>query len=150
MSPLLVIMRVAQSRVLNKESGVVTGDELLPMSAPCRPRLSLKLDFRPRDFSDLEEGESRCDPPMAPTTRRLPKPLPFVMVKSGPPSATEMLDSEKMGGLCKSQDSRRASRTTLSSPWTLTYLSSCASSRDDLEIEEVRLPGPPGVVNTPS
>ena len=144
-------MRVAQSRVLNREGGVVTGDELLPTSTPCRPRLSLKLDFRPRNFSDLEEGESLCEIPMAPTTPRLPIPLPFVMVKSGPPSATEMLDSEKMGGLCKSQDSRRASRTTLSPSWALTYLTtSCASSRDDLGIEEVRLPDPPGVVNTPS
>ena len=142
-------MRVSQSRVLNREGGVVTGDELLPTSAPHRPRLSLKLDFRPRDFSDIEEGESQCETPMAPTTP-IPKPLPFVMVKSSPPSATEMLDSEKMGGFCESQDSRRASRTASSSPWTLTYPSSCASSQDDLGIEEVCLPDPPGVVNTPS
>jgi len=125
---------------------VVTGNELLPTSAPRRPRLSLKLDFRPRKFSDLEEGESWCDTPMAPTTPMLPRPLPFVMVKSGPPSATEMLDSEKMGGLCKSQDSRMASQTTLSPTWTLTYPPSSASSRDDLGIEE---PDPPGE-NTPS
>lgn len=142
-------MRVAQSRVLNREGGVVTADGFLPTSAPRRPRLSLKLDFRPRNFSDIEEGESSCETPMAPTTP-LPKPLPFVMVKSGPPSATEMLDLEKMSGLCKSQDSRRASRTTSSSLWALTYPSSCASSRDDLDIEEVPLPDPPGMVNTPS
>ena len=143
-------MRVAQSRVMNREGGVVAGDELLPTPTPCRPRLSLKLDFRSRKLSDLEEGESQCETPMAPTTEKLPKPLPFVMVKSGPPSATEMLDSEKMGGLCKSQDSRRASRTTSSPPWTLTYLSSCASTQDDLGIEEVRLPDPPGIVSTSS
>ena len=129
---------------------MVTGDELLPMSAPRRPRLSLKLDFRPGDPLDIEEGESRCETPMAPTTPKMPKPLPFVMIKSAPPSATEMLDLEKMSGLCKSQDSRKAPITTSPPSWTLTYLSSCTSSQDESEIEEVLIRDPPGVVNAPS
>ena len=129
---------------------MVTADGLFPTSAPCRPRLSLKLDFRPRDSSDIEEGESRCETPMAPTTPMLPKPLPFVMVKSSPPSATEMLDSGKMDGLCQSQDSRRASWSTSSSLLNLTYLPNWASSRDEMEFEEVCLIDPPGMVNEPS
>ena len=87
-------MRVAQSRFLNRDGAVITGDELLSVSAPRRPRLTLKLDFRPRNTLDIEEGKSWCETPMTPTTSKPPGPLPFVKVKSDPPSAIEMFDSE--------------------------------------------------------
>jgi hypothetical protein len=151
LSPLLVIMRVAQSRLLNKEGGVVTTDDILSGSAPRRPRLSLKLDFRYRDTSDLEGGATWSEAPMAPTTSRLPEPLPFVKVKSGPPSAIDMLDSEKMDELWKSQDLRRVdSRLASPSSSTPSYLPSYRSSREDLRIDEPRLHDPPGAVNTNS
>lgn len=141
-------MRVAQSRLLNGEGSVITTDELLSASTPRRPRLSLKLNFGPHNSLNVEEGESFCETPMAPTTSKLPEPLPFVKIKSGPPSAIEMLDSEKMGELWKSQDSRRVSWSTSPSSSTPTYLPSYTSSREDLRIEEShRLSG---VVNTPS
>ena len=144
-------MRVAQSRLLNRESGVVTTDGLLSGSTPRRPHLSLNLDFRPRDTSDVERGATWLETPMAPTTSRLPEPLPFVKVKSDPPSAIEMLDSEKMGGLWKSRDSRRVD-SWLNSPSSSTpsYLPSYRSSQDDLRIDEFHLHDPPGVVNTPN
>lgn len=142
LSPLLIIMRVAQSRLLNREDAVITADELLSTPAPRRPRLSLKLDFRPRNLLEAEEGESWCETPMAPTTPRLPEPLPFVRVKSDPPSAIEMLDSEKMGGLWKSQDSRRTSWLTSPSSSTPTHPPSYAGSRDDLSIGKVPLHDP--------
>ena len=137
LSPLLVIMRIAQSRLLNKDGGVVTSDDLLSGAAPRRPRLSLKLDFRPRDTSDLEGGATWSEMPMAPTTSRLPEPLPFVKVKSDPPSAIEMLDSEQMDGLWKARDSRKA-ESWLASPSSATtsYLPSYRSSQDDLRIDE--------------
>ena len=147
LSPLLVIMRVAQSRLLNKEGAVVTADELLSGSVPRRPRLTLKLDFRPRAISDIEGGVSSSEAPVAPTTSKLPEPLPFVKVKSDPPSAIEMLDSEKMDGLWKSQDSRRASWLISPSPSTPSYLPCYATSQDDLRVDEFR---PPGVVDTPN
>jgi len=151
LSPLLVIMRVAQSRLMNGEGGVVTTDDILSGSAPRRPRLSLKLDFRHRDTSDLEGGATWLETPMAPTTSRMLEPLPFVKVKSGPPSAIEMLDSEKMDGLWKSQDLRRAdSRLPSSSPSTPSYLPSYRSSRDDLRIDGFRLDDPPGIVDANS
>jgi len=136
LSPLLVIMRVAQSRLLNKEGAVVTADELLSGSVPRRPRLTLKLDFRPRATSDIEGGVSWPEAPVAPTTSKLPEPLPFVRVKSDPPSAIEMLDSEKMDGLWKSQDSRRASWLISPSPSTPSYLPRYATSQDDLRVDE--------------
>lgn len=139
-------MRVAQSRLLNGEGAVITADELLSTSAPRRPRL--KLDFRPHNSLDVEEGESWCETPMAPTTPKLLEPLPFVRIKSGPPSAIEMLDSEKMDDLWKAQDSRRASWSTSPSSSTPTYLPSYTSSREDLRIEEFHRP--PGVVDTPT
>jgi len=142
-------MRVAQNRLLKRESGVITADELLSGSVPRRPRLTLKLDFRPRNASDVERGESWIETPMAPTTSRLPEPLPFVKVKSGPPSAIEMLDSEKMGGLRKSQDSRRASWLTSPSSSTSTHLPSYTSSQEDLRIGDSRLYDPLGAVGTP-
>ena len=149
LSPLLVIMRVAQSRLLNREGGVVTTDDILSGSAPRRPRLSLKLDFRRRNTSDLEGGITWLETPMAPTTSRLPEPLPFVKVKSDPPSAIEMLDSEKMDELWKSQDLRRAdSRLDAPSSSIRSYLPSYRSSKDDLRIDEFRIHDPPNIVNT--
>ena len=139
LSPLLVIMRVAQHRHLNRDGVVVTTDELLSASAPHRPRLTLKLDFKPRDSSDIEEAESWCETAMVPVSPELPGPLPFVRIKSGPPSAIEMLDSEKMDGLWKSQDSRRASWLISPPPSAPIYLSSCTSSRDDLRAEKFPL-----------
>ena len=115
-------MRVAQNRFLDKESAVITAEEILSSSAPRRPRLSLKLDFRPHDTLDVERGEKAPETPMAPTTPKLPEPLPFVKIKLDSPSAVEMLDSEKMNGLWKSQDSRRASRSITPSPSTPSYL----------------------------
>lgn len=151
LSPLLVIMRVAQSRLLNKEGGVVTTDDILSGSAPRRPRLSLKLDFGPPNTSDLEGGAMRLEAPMAPTTSRLPEPLPFVKIRSDPPSAIEMLDSEKMDGFWKAQDLRRAeSRLTSPSSVTPSYLPSYRSSEDDLRIDGFPQPDLPNLVNTPS
>ncbi|KAF9652721.1 hypothetical protein BDM02DRAFT_3183406 [Thelephora ganbajun] len=153
LSPLLVVMRVAQSRLLDREGAVVTADEILSASASRRPRLSLQLDFRPRDSLDIEGGESWCESPMEPTTTKLPDPLPFVRLKLDPPSAVEMLDSEKMDGLWKSQDSRRASWLTSPSPSTPSYLPTYASSQDDLKIDEFRLHDPSeasSVVTTPN
>lgn len=136
LSPLLVIMRVSQSRLLNKEGGVVTTDDILSGSTPRRPRLSLKLDFGSPNTSDLEGGATRLEVPMAPTTSRLPEPLPFVKVRSDPPSAIEMLESEKMDGFWKAQDLRRVeSRLTSPSSTTPSYLPSYRSSGDDLRID---------------
>jgi len=149
LSPLLVIMRVAQSRLLNKDGGVITSDDLLSGATPGRPRLTLKLDFRPRDTSDLEGGATWSEIPMAPTTSRLPEPLPFVRVRSGPPSAIEMLDSEKMDGLWRSRDSRKA-ESWLTSTSSSTPLPSYRSSQDDLRIDEFRQHDPLRVVNTPN
>jgi hypothetical protein len=151
LSPLLVIMRVAQSRLLNKEGGVVTTEDILSGSTPRRPRLSLKLDFGPPNTLDLEGGGTRLETPMAPTTSRLPEPLPFVKVRSDPPSAIEMLDSEKMDGFWKAQDLRRVeSRLTSPSSATTSYLPSYRSSGDDLRIDGFPQPDPQNLVNTPS
>ena len=124
-------MRVAQRRLLGGEGAVVTADEFISTSTPRRPRLSVKLDFRPRDSLDIEEGESSCDTPTAPTTPKLPDPLPFVRVKSGPPSATEMLDSEKIDGLWKAQGARRVSWPPPSPSPTQVYPPSYTSSPED-------------------
>jgi hypothetical protein len=67
---------------------------------------------------------------MAPTTPKLPEPLPFVRIKSDLPSAIEMLDSEKMGGLWKSQDSRRASWSISPSSSTPSYLPTYTPVKD--------------------
>ena len=148
LSPLLVIMRVAQSRLLNKEGGVVTTDDILSGSTPRRPRLSLKLDFGSPNASDLEGGAMRLQTPMAPTTSRLPEPLPFVKIRSDPPSAIEMLDSEKMDGFWKAQGLRRAeSQLTSPSSATPSYLPSYRSSGDDLRIDGFPLPDPLNFVN---
>lgn len=128
-------MRVAQNRFLNKESVVVTADEILSASVPHRPRLSLKLNFRPNNSLDIEGGEKEPETPMAPTTPRLPEPLPFVRIKSDPPSAVEMLDSEQMDGLWKSQDSRRVSWLTSPSSSTSSYLPTYSSAQEDLKVD---------------
>lgn len=128
---------------------MVTTDDILSGSTPRRPRLSLKLDFRHPNTLDLEGGTTWLETPMAPTTSRLPEPLPFVRVKSDPPSAIEMLDSEKRDGLWKSQDLRRAD-SRLASPSSSSYLPSYRSSQDDLRIDELRLHDPPGIVGTNS
>jgi hypothetical protein len=123
-------MRVAQRRFLSKESTVITAEEILSAPAPRRPRLSLKLDFRPHSTLDIEGGEKSPETPMAPTTPKLPEPLPFVKIKSDLPSAVEMLDSEKMSGLWKSQDSRRASWSISPSSSTQTYLPTYTPGND--------------------
>jgi hypothetical protein len=128
-------MRVAQNRFLNKEGAVVTADDILSSSAPHRPRLSLKLNFRPIDTLDLEEGEKEPETPMAPTTPKLPVRLPFVKIKSGPPSAVEMLHSEQIDGLWKSQDSRRVPWLTSPSSSTSSYLPTYSSAREDLAVD---------------
>lgn len=123
-------MRVAQGRFLSKESAVITAEEILSAPAHRRPRLSLKLDFRPHNTSDIEGGEKSPETPMAPTTPKLPEPLPFVKIKSDLPSAVEMLDSEKMNGLWKSQDSRRVSWSISPSPSTPSYLPTYTPGKD--------------------
>lgn len=134
-------MRVAQGRFLNKESVVITAEEILSTPTPRRPRLSIKLDFRPRNASDIEGGEKEPETPMAPTTPKLPEPPPFVKIKSDLPSAVEMLDSEKMDGIWKSQDPKRGPRSISLSSSTPSYLPTYTPEQDP------RVDDPPVQVN---
>ena len=139
LSPLLVIMGVAQSRILNGDSAVITANDILSAPAHRRPRLSVKLDFRPPHTFDIEAGEKCPETPMAPTTPRLPKPLPFVRVKSDPPSAIDMLDSEKMDELWKSQDAERAPWLVSPSSSSSSYLPAYTTGQENLGIDEHRI-----------
>lgn len=141
-------MRIAQNHLLNRGGSVVTAEELLSASAPRRPRLSLRLDFRTRNSSDLEKGETMIETPMAPTTPKLPVQLPLVKTKPGAPSAIEMLDPEKMDGLCKSQDSRRASLTSPLSSSTSTFLPTYSFCEEQPGADESPPHDPPGMMDT--
>ena len=145
LSPLLVIMRVAESRLLKKESSVITADDIFTMPLPHKPRLSIQLNFRPLD---IEEGEKEPETPMAPTTPQLPEPLPTIKIKSEPPSSTEMLDSKQAGELRRSQDSRRASWLTSPSYSSSSLLPTYTPCQGDLSDGELRLSDPPGEVDT--
>lgn len=141
---LLVIMRVAESRLLKKESSVITTDDIFSISVPHKPRLSIKLNFRPLD---IEEGEKEPETPTAPTPQ-LPEPLPTIKIKLESPSSAEMLDSKQTDELWKSQDSRRASCLTSPSSSSSSWLPTYTPCWEDLNDGELRLFDPPGEVNT--
>lgn len=84
LSPLFVIMRVAQNRFWPKPDNGLTTDAELTTKTRIRPALTLKLDFElPKHDHDEddEDSSSTSRPPSSSLRFNLPSPLPSAKVR---------------------------------------------------------------------